>query len=118
MPRPQGARNGADVKRVEPRGLEEHDLGNVLHLPGDDDVSLERDGVACNRDVAELVPGGSGDLVVVVLKDELVDKLVGAELQCGADDEGGTRGGEPPVVLEIDEIIVQDVEPKAHGDAV
>jgi hypothetical protein len=120
MPRPQDKScNGASVILIEPRRLEKHDLGDVLHLPSNDDVSPEGDDVTRNRDVAEFIRGGPGDdLAFVVSEDELVDELVRAELQCRLDDEGTARGGEPPIVLVVNEVVVQDVEPNAHGDAV
>jgi hypothetical protein len=56
--------------------------------------------------------------VVVIPEDELVNELVRAEAQCGLEDELDTCTGKLSVVLVVDEVVLQDVEPKAHGDAV
>ena len=112
------AQKGASVKRFKPRRLEEHDLGDVLHIPSDQDISLEGDDIARNGNLAELVGHVPDDSLFIIAKDELVNELVRAEQQCGLEDEFGTCMGKPSVVLVVDEVVLQDVESKAYGDAV
>ena len=112
-----GALNGTVVVLIKPRLLVEHDLGDGLHLPGNADVSLDRDDAACNRDVAKLVPEVFGNDFLVVPEDNLVNELLGAELPCVLKDKVPVLVGEPSIVLVIYEVIVQDVEPNVNGDA-
>ncbi len=112
-----GALNGTVVVLIKPRLLIEHDLGDGLHLPGNADVSLDRDDAACNRDVAKLVPEVVGNDSLVVPEDNLVNELLGAELPCMLKDKGPALVGEPSIVLVIHEVIVQDLEPNINGDA-
>jgi len=112
-----GALNGTVVVVIKPRLLIEHDLGDGLHLPGNADVSLDRDDAACNRDVAKLVPEAVGNDFFVVPEDNLVNEFLGAELPCMLKDKGPALVGEPSIVLVIHEVIVQDVESNINGYA-
>ena len=112
-----GALNGTVVVIIKPRLLIEHDLGDGLHLPGNADVSLDRDDAACNRDVAKLVPEAVGNDSFVVPEDNLVNELLGAELPCMLKDKGPALVREPSIILVIYEVIVQDVESNINGDA-
>ena len=105
LPRLLESGNGAGVILIKPRRLEEHDLCNVLPPPSNADVLLERDELARNRDVAELVQVPL-DLIVIIPEDELVDELVRVQLQCKLQHVGGTGWGKPPVVIEVNEVIV------------
>ena len=111
------ASSGTGIVLFEPGGLEEHDFGDILHLSGDDDVSLDGDDVACDGNIAKLVLGSPFDnLALVVSEDEFVEEFVRAELHCGLEDDGFSRDTQPPVVPPVNEVVLQNVESDTNGD--
>jgi len=98
---------GACVILLEPRGLEKHNLGKVLNLPSDEDVSLNGNDIARDGNVAEFVLGGAlADIALVVTEDDLADELVRTKFDGGHVYGSFARGAKFPVVLPVDEVVL------------
>jgi len=98
--------------------LEKHHLGNTLHASTDNRFSLERHVTARNIDITKLVAGRPSDFPLIVAENNLVDQLSGTQCQRGLEDEDGAIAGETIVVLVVDEVVFEDVDADADGDAV
>ena len=110
--------HGSVVVLFKPLLLVEHDFGDGLRLPGNDDVFLGSDDAACNRDFDKVVHEAVGKDILVVPEDNLVNELFRAVLPCVVKDKVPALIGEPSIVLVICEVIVQGGEPSTTDDAV
>ena len=86
--------DGLHIIAVKPRRVEKHHLRRIPNFSHEEDITLQRDDVACSRDTDEFVPLASfKDFVIVVTEDKLVYEYIGGKVGSSLDDQSNACGG-------------------------